>query len=309
MKDLKELLEAPALLSQRAIRSIRSEVSRVQLCGEPGIEIGGQILRPDKFTAYIEFFLSHAFPVTTCDGTAIHPQVVANSYRSMLHKVFDFNHMMRAYPGGGKQDRMLGTIVAVEFPYRESDQLSVNSNQWTVQGDKAKAPGIRAVAALHKQADGVPKVLEEWFSGKTDWTVSMEQEWLPGDAGFLIDDKLESKDAIMEQWRNEGTPQDLLDLGYVYCPASDAPTELFRCLDPVESKIAKKFKGRDVIILFGGLDGTVMYHGTGITWLGKEAEASVGQMLASKIKGEPRTSNLEQPTSIEDLIRRTAQLE
>ena len=143
----------------------------------------------------------------------------------------------------------------------------------------------------------------------------MEQEWLMANSGFLIDDKLESKDALMEQWRNESTPRDLTDLGYVYCPATDAPLELLKCMSSEESKIVKKFKGREVIILFGGLDGTVCYHGTGLTWLGKEAEASVGQMLASRVPGAEdggrRTEDGERKPAggIVELLRQTARFE
>ena len=89
-------------------------VSRVSLCAERAIEIGGQVLQPDASTAYVEFFLSHAFPVTTVDRTGLHPQVVANSYRTMLHKVFDLNHLMKSYdPAHNLRDRVLGTVVAV----------------------------------------------------------------------------------------------------------------------------------------------------------------------------------------------------
>jgi len=70
----------------------RLEGERVRLCSEEAIEIAGQMLVPDQTRAYVEFFMAHAFPVVVAsDGTALHPQVVANSYRSLLHKVFDTN--------------------------------------------------------------------------------------------------------------------------------------------------------------------------------------------------------------------------
>ena len=58
--------------------------------------------------------------------------------------------------------------------------------------------------------------------------------------------------------------------------------ELLQCIDPEQSKIIKKYRGRDVTILFGGLDGTVRYYGVGLTPLGKEPEAAVGRMMASR---------------------------
>ena len=46
--------------------------TRVALCGR-SLTIAGQTLTPDEHTAYLECRLAHAFPVTTCDSTALHP--------------------------------------------------------------------------------------------------------------------------------------------------------------------------------------------------------------------------------------------
>ena len=286
-------------LQERVARVIE-RTARVALCGEQAIEIGGQVLRADKSSAYVEFFLSHGFPVTTIDGTGIHPQVVANSYRTMLHKVFDLNHLMKEYdPKSNPRDRILGTIVGVEFPAyapgasafaeatadRTAGRPSTPEGGWKVQGERSAAPGIRAVAVMHKQAELVPQLLAQHAEGKP-WTVSMEQEYYVGNSGFLIAHETHEPHEKWEEgepWA-ANTPEDLRGLGWVYVPATLAPMELLDCFDPEKSKITKHYLGRETIILFGGLDGTVRYYGVGLTPEGREKEAAIGQMLASRFR-------------------------
>src|ERR1039458_7175743 len=92
----------------------------VQLCSasepaSPGITIAGETFVPDAATAYVEFFLSHAFPVyldvaepgSEPYRTTIHPQTVANSYRTLRGKVLNFAHIMRSYdPERNVRDRL-----------------------------------------------------------------------------------------------------------------------------------------------------------------------------------------------------------
>lgn len=281
---------------------------RVQLCSDKQIEIAGQVFRANKDTAYVEFELSHAFPVVTCDGTALHPQVVANSWRSMQGKVFDLNHMMRKYdPKSNKQDRMLGTVMAVEFPATgwqgdaKSDMRDAEG-KWTVQGDKAKAPGIRAVACMHRAAELVDGILQNYFSRQIPWTVSMENQWMPGDSGFLIKSE-KGKIKNGEKWE-ENTPEDLTALGWIYVPMAEAPDDLLALFDDEETKVKGKYHGREFVALLGGLSGSVNYCGVGLTPMGKEAEAEVVRMLAGKKMIEVDGTLLPDVTG---LLRKTAE--
>jgi hypothetical protein len=229
--------------------------------------------------------------VTTIDGTGIHPQVVANSYRTMLHKVFDLNHLMKEYdPKSNPRDRILGTIVGVEFP-------ATPEGGWKVQGERSAAPGIRAVAVMHKQAELVPQLLAQHAEGKP-WTVSMEQEYFVGNSGFLV-----AREG--EEPRDEQTPADLFDLGWVYVPATLAPVELLDCFDAEKSKITKPYLGRETIILFGGLDGTVRYYGVGMTPAGREKEAAIGQVLASTRPALEGLPGLVEVSAVVELLRKT----
>ncbi len=147
----------------------------VQLCSaiepaSPGITIAGETFVPDAATAYVEFFLSHAFPVyldvaepgSEPYRTTIHPQTVANSYRTLRGKVLNFAHIMRSYdPERNVRDRIFGTVMAVELSGPDGP-LTTPEGRWKVQGDPLQAPGIRAVAALHKNAEGVMNMIDTW---------------------------------------------------------------------------------------------------------------------------------------------------
>lgn len=259
-------------------KAISFEVSSlVQLCADRGIEIAGQTLVPDKCRAYVECHLSHAFPVTTSDGTALHPQVVANSHRSMLHQVFNFNHLMRSYdPEEIPRDRILGSVAAVEFP-------NTPIGGWKVQGKRASAPGIRAVCVMHKAAETADRILGSQHSGRRRWTVSMEVLFQFVNSGFLVKDQ---EGELRKEWE---TPKDLAELGWTYIPAVSAPDDLLECWDEEKVKIKRAWKDgattRDVLLLEGGLNGQVQYSGIGLTLLGKEPEAEVTQMVASGRSG------------------------
>ena len=259
-------------------------LSGLQLCRASGvIECAGEVFTPDAASAYVEFYLSHAFPVVIDnpkdpDWTTLHPQTVANSFRSLKGKVFNLAHLMRSYdPKKNFRDRILGTVMAVEFP-------AAPEGGWKVQGDPALAPGIRAVAVLHKNAEGVADVIETWGEGRTpfgdtQWTVSMENECSVDKGGFLIRGDREMA-GLEKFW--DATPEDFKALGWVYVPFTEAPDGLKECLkDGAYISVAKDYQDRKTLFLNGGLDGRVFYFGVALTPEGKETAARVGQILAS----------------------------
>ena len=262
----------------------------VQLCSSAdaavsGITIAGETFVPDAATAYVEFYLSHAFPVyldvaepgQAPDRTTIHPATVANSYRSLRGKVFNFAHLMRNYdPQRNFRDHIFGTVMAVDFP-------PTPTGGWKVQGDPAQAPGSRAVAAMHKNAEGVQGVLESWAEGKTpfsnsDWTVSMENEAVVEHGGFLVKDEGQR---VNDEW-TQATPDDFRALGWTYVPWAVAPDDMKACLKPGGYiGLAREYRGMETLFLNGGLNGRIFYFGVALTPAGKESHARVGRITAS----------------------------
>jgi hypothetical protein len=290
----------------------------VQLCSaseEAGITIAGETFVPDAATAYVEFFLSHAFPVyldvaepgSEPYRTTIHPATVANSYRSLRGKVLNFAHLMRSYdPERNVRDRIFGTVMAVELSGPDGP-LTTPEGGWKVQGDPSQAPGIRAVAALHKNAEGVLNVIDTWQQGKTpfggtEWTVSMENEATISDGGFLLRRTMDDDGGYyhpgnrLDEFAALGqTPDDFKALGWIYVPWAAAPEDLRNCLDAGGMiAVAKNFlqtpstgsgaggsPGVTTLFLNGGLNGRLFYFGVALTPLARESRARVGRVMAS----------------------------
>jgi hypothetical protein len=276
--------------------------------GSPGITIAGETFVPDAATAYVEFFLSHAFPVyldvaepgSEPYRSTIHPATVANSYRSLRGKVLNFAHMMRSYdPQANLRDRIFGTVMAVELSGPDGP-LTTPEGGWKVQGDPSLAPGIRAVAALHKNAEGVMNMIDTWQQGRTpfggtEWTVSMENEATISDGGFLLRRTMDDDGGYyhpgnrLDEFAAQGqTPDDFKALGWIYVPWGLAPADLRSCLDAGGMiAVVRNFLQSDTspgvttLFLNGGLNGRLFYFGVALTPLARESHARVGRVMAS----------------------------
>ena len=282
MKELQTIF--PVEVTQRVILS--------SLNARATIEMNGTTYVPDAYSCYVEFRLAHAFPVVTIDGLALHPQVVANSFPSLKHKVFNFGHIMKSYNADeNHRDRILGTIVDVEFP------RAPFGTGWQVGEARASAPGIRAVAVMHKQAEGVDKVIGQFKSGRKRWTVSRENDYFLEDSGFLVRHLRGVKEA--SPWSAQ-TPDDLARHGD-YIPCVDAPDELLECYDPKSGRIRRTWNGRPVVLLVGGLGTPIQFKGTGLTPLGKEEEARILDLAASHCSGEAAQAFLDDDEAPPDL--------
>lgn len=248
----------------------------VSLCAN-AIEIAGQKLVPDASKAYVEFSISHAFPVVTAYGTALHPGTVANSWASMQHQVFNLAHMMRAYDGSKERneiprDYILGSIVGVEYP-------KAPMGGWKIAKD---APGIRAAAVIHKHAERVPKVLGEHLGGRHKWTVSMEVDYELLNSGFIVMQRGEAKKKAADLMA-EYTPDEFTNLGLGYVAMEQAPEDLLDTYDFEKRRLKPQasWQGLPVVLLKGGINGQVHYRGVGLVRYGAEREAEIQQLLAS----------------------------
>ena len=242
-------------------------------CGDAALEFGGQRFEPDVTKGYGQFRLGCAFPVVTFYGMATHPAVVARNWRSMQHHVVNLMHLMKIYdPNKRQRDRVIGSVVAVEFP-REP------MGGWKAQGEIAKAPGMDGVCVLHKQADGVDKLIGQHLGGRHKWTVSMEVDYRLSESGFLI------RDTSV----NAQTPADLLELGWSYVPLLEAEDGLLESYDFKKNRMASRredgsfygsWKKRDTLLLKGGLEGNVHFKGMGLVEYGAEPTADLVSLVA-----------------------------
>ena len=254
--------------------SLPLEIATLSLCGDDGIEFCGQKFVPDATKAFFTFAVSHAFPNATVRGEAIHPNVVAMSYQSMLHQNVNYEHQIAKYYEGKKdvRDRVIGSVVAVDFP-------GGPHRKWLINKDSAVAPGITGVASVFKQTQGTAKMFGDHQVGRKKFTVSMEALWPLEDAGFAVELAPGAKQTF------GGTPEDFLSAGWEYVPYEGAPKELQNCWSTKSGSILKRFQGRRVLIMCGGLNTPVHYAGIGVVSYGAERAAKITRLIASN--GEP----------------------
>lgn len=234
------------------------------------LEFHGQKYYPDNTRGYVQMKFSHAFPVVSQYGQALMPSVIARSYQSLVDQNFNFEHTLVAYnPDKNRSDRIIGSVKAVYFP-------QVPTHGWKVTADKSKAPGIEAVASFSKLAAGMDRVIGKHQTGRHKYSVSMECSYPWDTCGFAV--------ALNGKKAEHATPADLLELGYEYVPwltaKKDIP-DLFSKFSMKSNRITGEFNGRRVVMLLGGLDGTVHYDGVAIVKYGAETEAEIGRMVAS----------------------------
>lgn len=236
------------------------------LC-DVGLEVGGQKFVPDETKAYAEIKLSHSWPVRTYYGEALHPATVARSYSTLLHQPVNRDHQMRVHdPASIVRDRIVGAVVAVEFPPGPP-------TGWRLASGELESPGIRAAVSLFKQAEWVDRFLGRQQSGRVPFTVSMEVVYFNDESGFMV----------------QATPG-TLTAGWDYIPFPEAPADLLATRDFKRSRMtargphggyAGQWQGKEVYWLMGGVGGAVHYNGVGIVEAGAEPTARIGRVLAS----------------------------
>lgn len=255
---------------------------RVSLCMDGGaLEMGGRRFVPDKTKGFIEFYLAHAFPVVSARGKAMHAGTVANSFRSMELQGFNFEHRVASYikdpeERRNAEDRYIGSVAAVEFPeapyggWRLADMMS----------GKQPIPAIRGIANIFKQAKGVDRFLGEHQSGRHQWTVSMEVDFAVADSGVILMGNGPAMPKRVMDAAMAGTPEDWRKLEIYHIPVPDLPAEVEECWDAEKEQFTKPYRGRQCVLLMGGLNNQVHFKGTGAVRHGAEPTAAMGTVLA-----------------------------
>lgn len=251
----------------------------VELC-QDSIEVSGQKLVPDKTKAYCKYGISQSYPVVTAWGTTLHPGTVARSHASMLHQVFNLDHLMKIYAPEedrkNARDRILGSVVAVEFPNPHA--------VWSLPTEIDKAPRITAASVIHKAAEGVQKIIGEHLTGRHRWSVSMEINYALAESGFLMPD-MNTASKGQREILEQTTPVELSRLGMGYVPAMQAPDELLDCYNMEKKAIDKTWGRLPALLMKAGLGedghgGNVHYMGVGLVRYGAEREAEILSIMA-----------------------------
>jgi len=231
------------------------------------IDFKGQTYTADGTKGYLTFQFSHAFPVVNAYGQALHPNVVARSHASLKHQPVNYEHHVVAYDKDRYQsDKFYGTVLDVDFP-------RTPHNGWRVSQDKSAAPGIKGIASFAKLARGMDTIIGKHQTGRHTYSVSMEVEYFYKDCAFAV--------ALGSAKPAHDTPDDMVGAGWELIPWMEADDDLLATFSMKKKRIVSDWKGRNVVQMMGGLDGTVHYAGLGIVQYGAEREAEILQMAAS----------------------------
>lgn len=128
-------------------------------------------LQADDYKGYFRFRIATAFPNVIGPEMhgryfGFHPQVLVNSYLSLLHQQTNLGHSLKSY--GGYRDRIVGSVVGVAVA-----NLQRQTKQ-TMAATVAQAQYLDVVAVFHKLAEGVKDLLGNHTSARQKTSVSIE---------------------------------------------------------------------------------------------------------------------------------------
>ena len=129
-------------------------------------------LKADDFKGYFRFRIATAFPAVIGPEMhgrffGFHPQVLVNSYRSLLHQQTNLGHMLKCY--GAYRDRIMGGIVGVSVA-----NLKSSGGKQIMAESAAAAQYLDVVAVIYKMAEGVKDLLGNHSSARQKTNVSIE---------------------------------------------------------------------------------------------------------------------------------------
>lgn len=154
---------------------------------------------PDDYKAYIRFRICTAFPNVIGPEMhgrffGFHPQVLANSYKSLLHQQTNLGHMLKIY--GAYRDRIQGGIVGVSVGNMQ------RTPAWKITDTVESAPYLDCIAVIWKMAEGNKELIGKHLSAREKTSVSIEVGTTVGDLQVYnpSDKSIHTLAAAMEQW-------------------------------------------------------------------------------------------------------------
>lgn len=227
------------------------------------------VFTPDQFKGYFEFKIATAFPAgRIIYGIGLHPQVIANNYRSLLDQHVDWDHKMAINQpkNPNAEDKIIGSIAAVGLSHSAGGYSLASRDPLFIRG----------VAVFWKNAQPIKRALGEHVMGRKRATVSMDLWFEPQHSGIAV--KL-----LAGEQPEFNPPDDFRNAGYDYVPYMDAPQELKECFDSkrVPNAVTKNYKGRQVTVMAGGFNGPIAFAGMGVVKEGAEPTAAIGRLIAS----------------------------
>jgi hypothetical protein len=208
------------------------------------IEFGGQVYRPNSSLAFLDVKMCHSLPILNSKKRGWTAATLANSFETAQNQLVDFEHRLAFYAqASDEQDRIIGTIAAVEYP---------DKKKAIALSEKGEAVPIRALLAMYRKAQNVDKTLKE-IASDIKWRVSMECEYAIDEAALWDGKKF-----------------------HPYGKASDEMKAL------VHPSGVDRYDGKEISLILGGEDGNVLFSGIALTLHPADKSAEIESMAASE---------------------------
>lgn len=216
----------------------------------PNVELGNS-----SQLVYVPLKMCNSMPKRNARGRAFTPKTLSNSFASAKDASVNLDHETKK--SGGKADRFIGHIVASRFDpdgkYLPEEASASDKKVWI----PPKPIPMLALAALNMRAEHVANMIEEHLSGKRKWHTSMECGHSMEEASFY--------------YRGE------------FIPVKDAESGMREC---VEKLAVRMFKGHELTLCLGGVDGHVDFWGMAMTPQPADNDSKVLAFMTSDVFAE-----------------------
>ena len=215
-------------------------------------------LKPDDYKGYFRFRIATSFPNVIGPELhgryfGFHPQVLVNSYKTLLHQQTNLGHMLKAY--GSYRDRIIGSVVGVGV-----GNLQRCGGPQKIADSVEAAQYLDCVAVFYKMAEGVAAMLGNHTSSRQKQSVSIE-------AGTSMRDM-----SVFD-------PRDASILSMAEASAL-YPKLISMHPDPKKGLQIGKVDGVQFALAAGGDNGTIPFRGVGVT--PTPAETSTAKIIDLK---------------------------
>jgi hypothetical protein len=209
----------------------------------------GVTIAQSPHVIYFPVEMCHTWPLVNKRGKTFTAKTLARSCASANQQLINLEHQLVDNDIGVKKDEIIGSIVATHFP--ASKEIAIADGISLVP---AKPIPLYALGMLFMRHSKVPRIVESHLSGDSAWTVSMECAHNWKDAAVIYDGR--------------------------FTPFIETPVEILEQL----SNNVYNYRGKEIAVALGGIDGKVDFWGLGMTTNPADPESHILNFFA----GVPR---------------------
>lgn len=199
---------------------------------------------------YFPFVLCNSFPKINSRGRLFTPKVLRNSFSTIIDQLVDVEHKLVEH-GNSYTDDIVGHVKAVKFDYDSA--LESQYEMANISNPLSNPLPVVGLGCIYNRSQKAQKVLE--YANKNKLSVSMECGHLWSDAQLYYDGK--------------------------FVPITECDEAMIDC---IESDKIRPYKGKELAVALGGLEGHVDFWGVALTVIPADKDAPVFGFVSGKSK-------------------------